>query len=205
MAWSSRRTSAPTRQNSRWRSTASIRARIGRKSRRTNKRPEFSNPASSAPRKKKGLPRRPFFSEWKSSATQHAQELFEFHAHLFDDLLTLAHVDASLFARELVSRTTDGEALLVQQAADLADDDDVLPLVVPAVTAALHGLQLRKFLLPVTQHVRLHAAELAHFPDREIALAGDCWEFVVILWFQHTLRLEPSVSDRDGTSPRDGR
>src|SRR5262245_24642776 len=108
MAWSSRRISVPTRRSSPWRWTASIRARIGRKKRRKIRRPELSNPTSS------GSEKRP------RSATQHAQELFEFHAHLFDDLLTLAHVDASLFACQLVARTTDGEALLIEQAADLA-------------------------------------------------------------------------------------
>src|SRR3954464_7780389 len=78
------------------------------------------------------------------SAAQDSEQLFELHAHLFDDLLTLAHVDASLFATELVARATDGETLLVQQRADLADDDDVLALVVAAIAAALDRLELRE-------------------------------------------------------------
>src|SRR5690349_23417484 len=120
---------------------------------------------------------------------EQAEELFELDAHLPHDLLALADVDARLFTGELVARATDGEALLVQQRADLADDDHVLALVVAAVAAALHGLELRELLFPVAQHVRLHAAEVADFADREIALAGDDRQFVIVLWFQHSLRL----------------
>src|SRR5688500_1584126 len=135
-------------------------------------------------------------------SAQHAQQLFELDAHLLDDLLALADVDARLFAGELVARTADGKALLVQQRADLPNDDDVLALVVAAVAATLDRLELRELLLPVAQHVRLHAAEVADFADREITLAGDRRQFVIVLWFQHTLRLAPSVSDLDETSPR---
>src|SRR4029079_8054568 len=93
--------------------------------------------------------------------SEHLQEIFELDAHLPHDLLTLADIDARLLTRELVARPTDGESLLVQQRADLADDDHVLALVVAAVAAALHGLELRELLLPVAQHVRLHATEVA--------------------------------------------
>ena len=82
-------------------------------------------------------------------------------------------VGARLLAVELVARAADGEALVVQQAADLADDDHVLALVVAAVAAALHRLELRELLLPIAQHVRLDAAQLADFADGEVALAGD--------------------------------
>src|SRR5689334_24703497 len=37
------------------------------------------------------------------STAQDPQELFQFHAHLLDDLLALAHVDAGFFPRELVA------------------------------------------------------------------------------------------------------
>ena len=58
-----------------------------------------------------------------ASAPQDFQQLFELEPHLLHDLLALAHVDARLFAAELLTRATDREALLVQQAAYLADDD----------------------------------------------------------------------------------
>ena len=57
------------------------------------------------------------------SAAQDAQDFFEFEAHLAHDLLALADVAARLVAAELVARAADREALLVEQAADLADDD----------------------------------------------------------------------------------
>ena len=66
-------------------------------------------------------------------------------------------VGAGFVARERLARAADREALFVQQAADLADDQHVLALVVAAIAAALDGLQLRELLLPVAQHVRLDA------------------------------------------------
>ena len=133
------------------------------------------------------------------STPQQPQDLLEFEPRLADDLLALGAVAAGLFARELVARTADREALLVEQAPDLADDDDILALVIAAVAAALHGLELRELLLPITQHMRLDATELGDLADREVTLAGDRRQLVVILGFQHTLRRAPSVFARDGT------
>src|SRR5690606_19867638 len=82
------------------------------------------------------------------------QDFFEFGAQLLDDLLTLRGVLLCRVAGKLLARTGDGEALVVQQAANLPDHDDVMTLVVAAVAAPLHGLELRKLLLPVTQYVR---------------------------------------------------
>src|SRR5579862_6177485 len=124
-------------------------------------------------------------------AAQDLHQVFELDPHLLDDLLALAQVGARFFARELVARAADGEALVVEQAPDLADDDHVLPLVVAAVAAALHRLELRELLLPIAQHVRLHAAELAHLSDGEVALARDDRQLSVILWLQHRLRPVP--------------
>src|SRR5579875_144905 len=131
---------------------------------------------------------RPAIHRRAPSPPQQLQHLLELHPHLTHDLLRLAHVRARFLAGELVARARDREALLVEEAPDLPDDDHVLPLVVAPVAAPLDGLQLRKFLLPVAQHVRLDAAELAHLADREVALAGDRREGVVILWFQHRPR-----------------
>src|SRR5579884_3096087 len=87
------------------------------------------------------------------SAPQQLEHFFQLRPHLPHDLLRLAHVRARLFAGELVARAGDREALVVQQAADLPDDDHVLPLVVAPVAAPLDRLQLRELLLPVAQHV----------------------------------------------------
>src|SRR6185437_1225420 len=138
------------------------------------------------------------------SAAQQLQRVLELDAELPHDLLRLAHIRAGLLARELVPRAGDRESLLVEEAADLADDDHVLSLVVAPVTAPLDGLQLWEFLLPIAQHVRLDAAELAHLADREVALARDRREGVVILWLQHRLRPAPLVSGPGEMSPPAG-
>ena len=87
--------------------------------------------------------------------------------------LALAHFHAGLRAIQALAGAADREALVVQQAADLADHQHVVALVVAAVAAALDRLELRELLFPIAQHVRLDAAQLAHFTDREVALARD--------------------------------
>src|SRR5258708_37311621 len=72
-----------------------------------------------------------------------------------------------------VARAADGEAFLVQQFADAADQQHFVMLVIAPVAAALDRLQLRELLLPVAQDVRLHPAEIAYFTDREVALGRD--------------------------------
>src|SRR5215469_17045275 len=137
-----------------------------------------------------------------ASAPQNLHELLELDAHLLDDLLALRHIRARLFPGELVACPANGEALIVEQASDLADDDHVLALVIAAVAAALHRLQLRKFLFPVAQHVRLDTAQLTYLSDGEVALAGNRRQLRVILWLQHTLRPVPLVFALGGMSPR---
>src|SRR3954466_2521553 len=74
---------------------------------------------------------------------------------------------------EAVARAADGEAFFVQQLADAADQQDFVMLVVAPIAAALDGLELREFLLPVAEHVRLHPTKIAHLTDGEVALRGD--------------------------------
>src|SRR3569623_1281253 len=71
------------------------------------------------------------------------------------------------FRIETVPGAVDREALLVEKVADAPDQQHLVVLVVTAIAAALHRLQLREFLLPVAQHVRLHRAKLADFANRE--------------------------------------
>ena len=106
-------------------------------------------------------------------ALEDVQQLFQFHAHLSHDLLALTHVFLGLFPGQALARTADGETLLVQETANLADHNDVMPLVVAPVATPLDRLELRKFLLPVAQHMRLDATQIADFPNRKISLSGD--------------------------------
>src|SRR5580692_6809785 len=83
-----------------------------------------------------------------ASATQHPKDFLKLQAHLPHTLLALAHIGARLIALELVARSADREALLVQQAPDLPYDDDILALVVATIATTLDGLELRELLLP---------------------------------------------------------
>jgi hypothetical protein len=89
-------------------------------------------------------------------------------------------------------------ALLIQQAADLANDQHVLALVIAAIAAPLDRLQLRKFLFPIAKHMRFDAAQIADFADREVALPRDRGQLAIVAWFQHMPRRAPSVSGPDG-------
>ena len=46
-------------------------------------------------------------------------------------------------------------------------------LVVAAVAPPLYWAQLRKLLLPITEHVRFDAAQIAHLADGEVAFFGN--------------------------------
>src|SRR5690606_27156109 len=95
--------------------------------------------------------------------------------------------------------------LLVEQAANGTDGEHVFTLVIAAVAAALDRLQLREFLLPVAQHMRLDRAQLADLTDGEIAFAGNRRQLVIVGRFQHRLPPALSVSDQAGKSPPDER
>ena len=46
-------------------------------------------------------------------------------------------------------------------------------LVIPAIATPFHRTQLRELLLPITEHVRFDAAQIANFTDSEIAFRGN--------------------------------
>jgi len=75
--------------------------------------------------------------------------------------------------RQAVAGPADGEALVVQELAYAADQQHLMVLVVAPVAAPLHGLELREFLLPVAQHIRLDRAQPTHLADGEVAFGGD--------------------------------
>jgi hypothetical protein len=48
-----------------------------------------------------------------------------------------------------------------------------LSLIIPAVSAAFDGVELRKLLLPIAQNVRFYRTQLADFTNGEVAFAWD--------------------------------
>ena len=77
---------------------------------------------------------------------------------------------------QAVSGAADREPLFVQQLANPADQQHFVVLVVASVATPFHRLELCEFLLPVTQHVRLDAAQFTHLTDGEVTFCGDGWE-----------------------------
>src|SRR5688572_4520861 len=108
---------------------------------------------------------------------------------------------------EAVARAADGEAFFVQQLADAADQQHFMVLVVAAVAAPLHRLELRELLLPVAEHVRLHPAQVAHFADGEVALGRDRRKLSFPAAWLHGApsRPSPSASGWHGRSRRAAR
>ena len=73
-------------------------------------------------------------------ALQQLQHVLEFKTHLMHNLLALGYIFPGIVAGHLLTRPADGEALLVQQAADLADHKHILTLVVTPVAPAFYRL-----------------------------------------------------------------
>jgi len=67
-------------------------------------------------------------------------QLLELEPHLVNELLALIQIDLRLAAREPVAGSANGEALFIQEAADLPNDQHVLALVVAAIAAPLDRL-----------------------------------------------------------------
>jgi hypothetical protein len=109
----------------------------------------------------------------RRSASKDLQDLFEFQAQLLDDLLALAYVSLGLITRQTLPRATDSESIVIEQTADLPDDEHILTLVIAAVSAPFYRLQLRKLLLPVTQDMWLDGTQVTDFTYGEIALSWD--------------------------------
>jgi hypothetical protein len=55
-----------------------------------------------------------------------------------DYLATVIHIFFCFAACQLLSRPTNSETMLIQQAADLANHDDVMTLVITTVTTAFY-------------------------------------------------------------------
>ena len=106
-------------------------------------------------------------------ATENFEDLFELDSQLADDLLALTHVRFGLFAGQSLPSAADREPIIVEKTANLSDDQYVLTLIITTIAAPLYGLELRKLLLPVAQHVRLDETKLTDFTNGKVALAWD--------------------------------
>lgn len=107
------------------------------------------------------------------SPFQNMQQLLQLVLHLLDNLLAMGNVTLRVISGQALTCATDSEAVFIEQAADLAHDDHILPLIITPVTAPFERLELGELLLPVAQHVRLDIAQVTYLTDGEVALAGN--------------------------------
>jgi hypothetical protein len=101
-------------------------------------------------------------------ATQNLKNLLKFHAYLLDNLLTLCHIGLGIIAGKALARSTDRETFVIQETSDLANDQNVLTLVIAAIAPTLYRLQLWELLLPIPEYVRLDRTKVAYFTNREV-------------------------------------
>src|SRR5690606_13292560 len=124
-------------------------------------------------------------------AFQRGENILELTDGLGDQLAHLGGLFLGILAAEPLPRPADGKALVVQQRADLADQQHILTLVVAAIAAALDRVEHGKRPCTLAQHRGLHIAQLADFTDGEIACAVNRCELFVVTWFQHSFPTWP--------------
>ncbi len=71
-------------------------------------------------------------------AAQDLENLFKFHAQLLDNLLALTGVCLRIITRKPLASSTNGEPVLIQKAANLTNDQNVLPLIIATITSPLY-------------------------------------------------------------------
>ena len=125
--------------------------------------------------------------------SQDSKDILKLDTDLLDDLLALTCVIAGLVTRKFLSCAADRETILIKKASDLPNDEYILTLIIASVASPFDRFELREFLLPVSENVGLHSAQIAYFTNREIALTWDRGKLVVIPGFQHRLLLVPLV------------
>src|ERR1700722_8760134 len=76
----------------------------------------------------------------RSSAAKNFDQLFQFQPHLMNELLALIEIHLRIVAGKTVARPADRKPLFIQQAANLANDEHILALIVAAVAAPFHRL-----------------------------------------------------------------
>ena len=62
-----------------------------------------------------------------------------------------------------------------QQVPDLADHKYIVSLVVASISTPLYRFQLGKFLLPISEHMGLHATKITYLAYSEIAFSRYNW------------------------------
>ena len=82
-------------------------------------------------------------------------------------------------------------ALLIQQATDLTNQHDVVPLIVASISASLYRFEIRKLLLPVAKYMWLNQTQIADFTNSEVTLIGYRKKFVIVADFQDKLLHAP--------------
>jgi len=75
--------------------------------------------------------------------------------------------------------------LIVKKLANAPHQQNFMMLVVAAIATSLDRLELVEFLFPVAQDMWLDATQFADFPDGEVALGRNRWQFLA------TVRLMP--------------
>jgi hypothetical protein len=71
---------------------------------------------------------------------QNLQNLFELHPELLDDLLALAYISLCLITGQSLPGTANRKSVVIQQTADLSNDQYILTLVIATVAAPLYRL-----------------------------------------------------------------
>src|SRR4029079_10627018 len=79
----------------------------------------------------------------------------------------------SAFNSQLLSRSRDGESLVVQQLLDAQYGFDLFAAIHALAGAAFHRLQLRELGFPKTQHVGRQLAKRGDLANSEIQLVGN--------------------------------
>ena len=77
------------------------------------------------------------------------------------------------FGAQVLPRSRNRKALLVQQLLDAQHILDVAPAVHALSSAALDGLQLRELGLPEAEHIGRQMTESGYFSDAEIKFVGN--------------------------------
>jgi len=109
---------------------------------------------------------------------------------------------------EPVPSTAYGESFFIKQLADASYQQHFVMLIVTSIASTLDRFELREFLLPVAQHVRLYPAQLADLTDGEVAFGRDGGQARLAGAAARTLvhgnacRPSPSISGSRGRSPR---
>src|SRR5690606_3445075 len=139
------------------------------------------------------------------AAAQQLQHFLQLHSHRARAPAAARRLLLGALALTALARADDGVAVFVQQAADLADHQHVVALVVAAVAAALDRAEAGELGLPVAQHVRLHVAQLADLANGEVALGGDRRKFAVAAGIKHSAPLPRRLPRAPSASGRGGR